>query len=392
MARQWTCGFELQTFATGIEVDSNSGTPVISTTTVRSGLASMRVQGTGVSKFFTQQFLGTGSTTNKFVRFYIRIAAAVAAGPSAVGLLRDATNGNGPSIRVNTNNTLELWDEQAGVQRGSDSSALSANTWYRVEFQYIRGTGVITAFLDGVQFATGASTTNMSMDTFRLGMIDTTNLDFFFDDIGINDSSGTSQTGLPGDAKVIRLSPDAAGDANGFLVQVGGTAGSANNFTRVNEITPNDATSYNATAVLATEDLFNCDASGIGASDTVNVVSVGFRFANIVAADATASIKIEVEKTSAGTKTQSAAIIPNSTTWRSNVPGTTLPKTYPLITYTDPDGAAWTQATLDTMQIGYVLFAALTRAIGVTTIWTYVDYTPNAGTTWPGYFGFGGWF
>lgn len=381
MARQWTCGFELQTFATGIEVDSNSGTPVISTTTVRSGLASMRVQGTSISKFFTQQFLGTGSTTNKFVRFYFRIASATGTNAVAFALLRDGTSGNGPSLRINTNNTLELWDEQAGVQRGSDSSALSTNTWYRIEFSYIRSTGVITAYIDGVQFATGSSTTNMSMDTFRLGMIDTATCDFFYDDVALNDSSGTNQTGLPGAGNVIRLSPDSAGDVNGFLVQVGGTAGSTNNFTRVNEITPDDATTYNASAVLNAEDLFNCGASGIGATDTVNVVSVGVRFANLVSADATASFKAEIEKTASGTKTQSAAIIPNSTTWRSNVPSTTLPKTYPLTTYIDPDGAAWTQATLDTMQIGYIETVANVQTIGISTIWAYVDYTPAAAIT-----------
>lgn len=291
-----------------------------------------------------------------------------------MALLRDATAGNGPSLRINTNNSLELWDEQAGVQRGSDSAALSTNTWYRIEFSYIRSSGTITAYIDGVQFATGASTTNMSMDTLRLGMIDTATCDFFFDDMAVNDSSGTAQTGLPGDGKVIRLSPNAAGDANGFLVQVGGTGGSANNFTRVSETTPDDATTYNGAALLNAEDLFNCTDSGITATDVVNVVSVGVRMADLVGADATAAFKIEIEKTSGGTKTQSATLIPNSTTWLSNA--TVAPKTYPLITYTDPDGAAWVLSTLDSMQIGYIQTAINVQTIAVSTIWAYVDYTP----------------
>ncbi len=36
------------------------------------------------------------------------------------------------------------------------------------------------------------------------------------------------------------------------------------------------------------EDLFNCDASGIGSADIVSVVAVGVRMANITGADATA--------------------------------------------------------------------------------------------------------
>jgi hypothetical protein len=68
--------------------------------------------------------------------------------------------------------------------------------------------------------------------------------DWFFDDLAINDNTGSFQNSYPGEGKIIHLKPNAAGDSNGFSVQVGGTVGSSNNYTRVNEVTPDDATSY----------------------------------------------------------------------------------------------------------------------------------------------------
>lgn len=378
-ARLFTSGVELQTFTAGVEFDSNSGTPTVDTATFRSGAASMRVNGTSISKFITNQYAGASLAQNRYLRFYLRIHQSSGTASAAIALFRDGTNGNGPSLRLNTDNTLQLWDEQASAQRGSNSSALSLDTWYRIELEYDRAAGSSKAFIDGVQFATGAQTANLDMNVIRLGMIDTATIDFNFDDVAVNDSSGTSQTGLPGAGNVIRLSPTAAGDANSFATQTGGTAGSGNNFTRTNETTPDDATTFNGSATLNEEDLFNVTDSGIQSYDTVNVVQVNGRFRNSTA-DATGAFKFEIEKAAAGTISQSTAIVPNSTTFRTNVAGATLPKTSPLTLYTDPDGSVWTKTTLDSMQIGYKDTTGpgtAGRRNDVTTVWAYVDYTPG---------------
>jgi hypothetical protein len=238
------------------------------------------------------------------------------------------------------------------------------------------------ARLDGVVFAT--TTTAATIDgtnAFVWGNTDgDSTLNIYFDDIAVNDTSGSAQTSYPNDGKVLYLRPNAAGDINTFATQTGGTAGAANNFTRVDEVTPNDATDFNGSSTLNEEDLFNFGNSGIGASDTVNVVEVHGRFRNSTA-DATAKVTFEIEKTSGGTKTSSAAITPNSTTWRTNVAGTTEPKTAAIVTYTDPDGAAWTQSTLDSLQAGYKLTTGpgtAGRRIDVTAVWVVIDYTPGA--------------
>lgn len=375
MARLATIGFELQSLTAGVEIDSISSTPTIDTTTFRNGGASVRVNGTTISKFVTHQYAGTGLAQNRFFRFYLRIATASSVDAAAFALFRDGTNGNGMSLRMNTNRTLEMWDEQAGVQRGSDSAALALNTWYRIEMQYNRAAGTGQAFIDGVQFATGTQSANLDMNVVRFGMIDTATCDLNYDDLAINDSSGSSQTGLPGAGNVIRLTPNGAGDANAWLNTAGG-AGDANNYTLVDETTPDDATTMVQSGILNSEDLYNCTDSGIGAGDTVNVVHIVGRFRNNTA-DTLTAFKFEIEKTTGGTKAQSASIVPNSTTWKTNA--IAAPINPPITLYNDPDGNPWTQATLDSIQIGQIDAVVNVNRAQVTLVCAMVDYTPASG-------------
>lgn len=111
--------------------------------------------------------------------------------------------------------------------------------------------------------------------------------------------------------------------------------------------------------------------SPIISTDVINVVSVGTRFNNNTA-DATTQFKLQIEKTTGGTITQSVAITPNSVTWKTNA--TAVPKLYPITTYQDPDGASWTLSTLNTMQIGEKSTLIGINKNQVSTIWALVDY------------------
>lgn len=376
MARIYSIGFELNSATTGVEGDTYSSTTV-STTNVRSGSYALRANAAGTAPFWRTQLKSADDSTNTcYFRFYLFIASSTNA---LVQIARIVDSGNVQqcTIRLNTDNTLQLTNNTV-TQVGSSSSALSTNTWYRVEVSFNPSSGAIAAKLDGTQFASGSSAAG-SWSRVLLGTINgTPTADLYFDDVAVNDSTGSFQNSYPGDGKIIVLKPNAAGDANSFATQTGGTAGASNNFTRVNEVTPDDATSFNGSSTLNQEDLFNVEASGIGASDTVNVVSVGARFRNSTA-DATAAFKAEIEKTSGGTITQSSAVVPNSTTWRTNA--TAAPFNYLITTYQDPDSSNWTQTTLDSMQIGYKLTVGpgtAGRRIDVSKVWVLVDYTPAA--------------
>lgn len=376
MARLWQGGAELNSATDGVEVSTNSGTMSISSTTVRSGTYSWRTNPSASTGFFRHNIYTSNSSTTGYFRAYARIATLPG---TTIQFLRFSNISNASMGRIDMTSTGALQLKGAnGVQIGSNSSALNTGQWYKIELKLDASSspGSLDARIDGTSFASGANSSQGNWARILWGIVTpNTTADFFFDDVALNDTSGSSQTSWPGDEKIIHLLPNAAGDSNGFLAQVGGTAGSTNNFTRVNEVTPDDATSYNGSALLNAEDLFNMGASGIQSYDTVNVVMVGARIADLVSADATAAFKLEIEKTSGGTKAQSGTIIPNSTTWGTNAGAD--PRTYPLITYADPDGSAWTNSTLDSMQAGYIQTATNVQTIAISTVWASVAYTPG---------------
>lgn len=285
-------------------------------------------------------------------------------------------------IALTSTGTLILTNNGTGI--GSASSTVNDGNWHMLEIKMdttpATGSRVIEARLDGSVFATSATQTVGTCSDIFLGgnglAEAQTQGEWWFDDVALNDNTGGSQNSYPGSGKILQLYPSAAGDVNTFATQTGGTAGSSNNYTRVNEVPPDDATSFNGSNTLNQQDLFNVTNSGIGASDTVNVVMVGGRFRNNTA-DTTTAIEFQIEKTSGGTLSSSSAIIPDTTSWNTN--GTSAPRNYPLVTYQDPDGAAWTQTTLDSMQIGYIISAGSTNRIDVTNVWASVDYTPASG-------------
>jgi len=372
MARIFSTGFELNSLATNVEFDSNSGF-IIQTATVRSGTYTAQANVVASTSTVRQVLFTSNQSIAGWFRIYINIASL----PNAnVQLMRFETtaNTNCGNLRLNTDGTIGLF-RSSGAQLGSFSIALTTGTWYRIEIGIdATGSGTLEARINGLTFASGANSVAGAWARVAFGAFGANaTYNIFYDDVAVNDSSGSSQNTWPGDGKLVHLKPNTAGDVNSFSVAVGGTAGASNNYTRVQEVTPDDLTTYNGSTTLSQEDLFNVDDSGIASNSIVKFVAVGARFADIAGADAIAAFKLELIKTSAGTKLQSGAIIPNTSTWRTNALVT--PWTYPITTYVDPDGSPWSQTTLDSMQIGYTLTAANTRTVAISSIWALVEYT-----------------
>ena len=378
MGRLWTCGFGLESVTAGVEFDAVTGSPTISTGTKRTGsVASLRCN-PSASTAWIQDRVRADSTVRCFLRFYLYIHSGPVTNPVAIARWGDGS-GFGWKLLLNTNRTLQVTNE-SDQNVGSPSSALSLDTWYRIEVDYNDASGdTVNAYVDGVSFCSAAATDVGGGGVVNIGAITSETCDLYFSDIAVNDSAGSYQNSLPGAGNVTYLFPDAAGDSNTFSTQVGGTAGSSNNFTRINEHPPDNATSYNGSNTANEEDLYNCAASGIGSGDVVNVVHVGWRFRRSTTGTGP-QVKLECMKTSGGTKAQGSAIIPNSTTWKTNQ--NAVPNTYPITLYLDPDSASWTQAKLDTMQAGMLCVQTTTPRADVSAIWVVVDYTPASGQTY----------
>jgi hypothetical protein len=362
----------------------------ISTTHARTGTYAMRVSSltSATAQGYLKKWLGSTAAGP----YYLKLGIYVVTLPSSSNTIVQFNGASGSLgttarcyITLESNGTLILRNA-TGTQIGSASAAINDSAFHVVELKHdgtpAAGSKVIEGRLDGSVFATSSAQSqgnplaysvggNLASEAQTVG-------EWWIDDVALNDSTGTGQTSYPGLGRQLYLVPNAAGDVNTFATQTGGTAGAGNNFTRVNEVPPNDATSFNGSSTLNQEDLFNVTDSGIGASDTVNAVLVGIRVRNNTA-DVTSAIKAEIEKTGSGTISQGTAIIPNTTSWNTN--GTSTPRNYTLVLYKDPDGTDWTQTTLDSMQIGYKLTAVGVNRVEVTAVWAVVDYTPSGGQT-----------
>lgn len=383
MARLWTDGAELQ--STGTLDHSDSGTaPAISTTTKHSGAASYRINASGSSIWFGQQYKASDSSTQAWFRAYVYFATLPAAEAEIMSLW---TTGGSRQLNITVDNAGAMrMRDSGGTQKGSTSSALSTSTWYRIEFTSTvsAGSAVMEARIDGAAFATASNGNVGNHSRFLLGCPAAgQTYDIYYDDIAVNDSSGSAQTSWPGAGSVVYIRPDGQGDNNAWLHDSGG-AGDANNYTECNETTPNDATSYvKRTSTGAKVDDYACGSSsgaGIGATDLIKFVAVGARVGALSATATGRNYAARIKSQASGTVTTGATAACNINGWTTHV--VAAPKNYQLTSYTDPQaGGAWTPSLLDTMQIGVTTVTSSANEIRVSTVWAVVEYIPSTSIT-----------
>ena len=378
MSRLWSSGFELNSTTDGVElITSVAETPEVQSAIVRSGSYAGRTQNTGglgFAEYFYYQFASSNQTTPLYFRLYLRIATSLST-QSEIIIIQSVNDSYRISIRLNTDNTLELWNEEDSTQIGSDSSALSADTWYRIELKVdtttISSTDV-DAKINGTSFASGTANLAVGIGVITFGIGSATG-DLYWDDIAINNSTSSFQNSWPGAGEIIHLRPNAAGDNTGWEPNTG------TNFGAVDEVTPDDVTTYVTTTDVNPDilDDYNIDATPVAlASDaTINVVQVGVRFRGRSTANCD-NFALRIRASSGGTVEEGSTIAPANATWRTNAPA--APQNYSLTLYDLPGASttAWTKADLDTAQIGLHNTTNDDEFTDVSTIWLLVEYTP----------------
>jgi hypothetical protein len=402
-------GFELQSATAGIEFGGSSGTGIaVSTTTKRSGSASMEVtrSGTAGTSDFYYQFGAATGVHQAYVRTYLYIATAPSVETGVVELTNNAAL-TYCGIDLKANRTLQVYYDITGFTKhavGSASAALNLNQWYRVELycDNTGGAGALSGRLDGVVLASQTGITDFgnagSGDLSRAyvgidagewgnccGADYRATGDLYFDDIAINDTTGNSQNSWPGEGKIVHLHPNGDGDNHGWL-KLGGGAGDANNYNQVSETTPDDATTYlKRTAaganIIDDYNMENSSVPSIGSSNLISLVQVGGR---IGATNATSTDRggiYRIKSQASGTTTSSATIDWSINGWGLNVDGTE--PNYQLTSYAEPQaGGKWTPTLLDSMQIGMKNGTSSTNEIRVSALWALVEYQTGTPIAW----------
>lgn len=394
--RLWSYGAELNYLG---EPDTVTGNPgiTISSLQAHSGKYALRANPSSSTAYITHQF-SAANVAETYTRVYLYIATAPSAATTILGLQFSGTNG--VTLRLNTNRTVDMRESTGAFcttpATVATSSALSLNTWYRLEVRARSTATANTTFqLDGVTVGSTSSTgTCNNTSSIQVGVIDSTTADLYFDDFAINDTSG-SQTSYPGAGYIQHFAPIKAGDTASWDSTAVGTASDITpdctaQHCFVKEPYPDQDASYIKRTTTGTKALDAAISTGSTVSEAIPVgapislVAVGSVAGATSATDASSRyIDLRLESQASGTKAGSCTGI------KYNLNGFAMqsaaaPHIYGCTSYTDPQaGGAWTIALLDTAQIGAAPNASAAIALYVSTLWAMVEYgnTPTPTNT-----------
>lgn len=354
MARLFSSGFELNTDTSGMEFStvSVSGGGVNSSV-VRSGSYSMNIVASGGARYCQYQFPNAQGAY--YLRTYINFSVFPIGSTTTIAVFESATSTRKLSVRcTSSSGQLTLYNEEDGAQVGSNSATLSTGTWYMLEL-FIDTTTLsstsVEAKIDGTSFASGTIDLLANVQYFRLGTYGTdASIDIYYDDVALNDTSGSSETGYPGEGKLVLALPTGAGD----------NAADTGIYSYINEIPPTDTATSGSTMIeldtttsIGDYNMTDSATLGIASPDTIKFVAPMARVREETSG--ASNYTLRVKSASGATVSSSSSVDAGNTTPRTNPSGGTAFANRHVV-YLDPTtGVAWTATgtnSIDNMQVG----------------------------------------
>lgn len=196
MARLYTEDFESGTSGW----TTTNGSPTIVTTQANTGTHSLRCNPTGGVASISKTCTAVPDTGGNimYLRTYIYIATAPSATITVLGWADNPTTTSGFfGLRLRNGRTL-IATSSTGIT-GTASATMALNTWYRLEIEYDDNANTLKGYLDGVNFSGTVTSVSLGGGAYaRMGAMQTSTTDLFFDDFAVNDSTTGSDNGLPG--------------------------------------------------------------------------------------------------------------------------------------------------------------------------------------------------
>lgn len=239
MSRVVQCGYEIAMKATG--QDTNPPDGLFSTSAVgqatkdsaisRSGSSSCKLDSTASNSGVWVSAL-TNFTTAANRIFYLQGYFYFDTLPASTVQIMQLYSGAVPcvSVRLTAAGKIQLFDNGAGVQIGSDSVAtLTTGIWYRIAIRATNSASSLISSaevrLDGVSVANGNLANPKLGPTIRIGWIDVPGADkvMHLDDVVANDSQGSVNNSWPDEEQVILLCPNSDEQIGSWLGGAGGT-------------------------------------------------------------------------------------------------------------------------------------------------------------------------
>lgn len=380
MARLYTTGFELNSNATGFDIHQSNGVIVIGTgASVRSGTYALHTTALvlGTSQRASLRYVSAAGLGPYYCRTYFRVDTAPSANNTIIRLSGAAAT---IIVKLTSGRQLILSDQSGDI--GTSAGALTVGQQYRINLLYDAtggaGTHIARLYVDGAEVvgASNRTFTNTTVQQLDLGGNMSgeaqTVGDWWFDDVAINDNTGSFQNSQPGEGHVVYARPTGNGDANVNVTRGGVDSGA--DWSQLSEVTPNDATDYiemNSTTSAVWTNITDSATLGIGGAYQIPLIHVGGRItlASAGAGNWFPSIKGQA----GGTALDGTPVNLAATTWAANDDSSGTQQ-FKVTAYTNPqDGAAWLASTLDTVQIGAKTTDG-SPATRVTALWAVVEY------------------
>lgn len=341
VTRLWQAAAEFNSAL--VEFTSRSSTSFEASSTVaRTGTYSFR---TGLNNYATK-VLDTTYTQIRFSGFVYHAGGESGQSPSLLQL----KNGGDVAVDVRwdtDNNTLQLYLGTTQVDTALSAAFAATSNWIHVGIDAkIAGSGGwVYVYLDGVEVlsTTGDTTTGASaIDSLIVGSPRTSNrwTNFiYFDDLYLDNLSGESAAAIVPDYRFVPVTPDGNGTASEWD---GSDGDSTDNYLLVDEVTPDDDTTYVETDVGNEDDEYTMSDISLEAGYEVSAV-IALGYAKKLNAGGALDLKLITRTTVAAT--------PYSATSSAFTLGTD----YGL--YFDrralrPDGGAWDETTVNALEIG----------------------------------------
>lgn len=376
MTRIHSSGFEHNFSGVPGEFSSSVGVITIQSTTKRSGNYAIKTFNliSGQSQRATLRIAFAAGNGPYFTRIYFYLVTP----PTAANtIMRLSGNGATIQVKLNANRTLLLADEVGTI--GTSTTALNLNQWYRLEMKFdstlAAGNHEIHLYVDGIEVIGSLfrNFTNPQVQQLdfggNAGAESQTIGEWYWDDAAINDNTGTIDTSLPGEGRIIHLKANGNGDANVGVSRGGVDTGA--DWSQVSEETPNDLTDYVDVTTTAGVIWTAIEDAPIGDFDIIKFVAPGARVT--AASAATTNWKPSIKSKSGGMEIDGTLVSLSTVAWGHH-DDTTASQNYKLHQYVDPQtGGQWTRTLLNNTQIGAKTTDG-TPAARISTMWALVEY------------------
>lgn len=322
---------------------------VHSTTIKRTGSYSLKMDGVGSvtsNQGYFRHVFGENET-ELYGRFALYLDNAASSERDLLLVrFRDENNASQFNLQYNLGTACLGWYNGAGTLLALGNVTIPATTWVVVEFHIqVNAAGQVVAKVNGTTDASFAGDTDYTgtgnvRAVWFMGLAlsggATGSHAEYFDDIAINDTDGSYENSWPGLGGVFWLEPTADGAQNDWTPSSGTV-----NYAMVDDIPPDNATTYNQALDSASIDLYEVDDCPEYIAE-VNLVQVAYRAALV-----TSGYNELTDLVRVGTVNYSG--------YENTIVPITPSFTYYLGTpyYLNPSsGSAWGTAEINAMQVG----------------------------------------